>query len=98
MLIAVVIIAFIGFLFWVFPIYNVWASKRSGEADLEQAHYEQQIQVAKANSRLQAAETNKKAAIIEVEHWDEGCGDYAECENCRIVWYEEKGRVKIEEW
>ena len=33
-----------------------------------------------------------------VDYWDEGCGDYAECENCRIVWYEEKGQVKIEEW
>lgn len=33
-----------------------------------------------------------------IEYWDEGCGDYAECESCRILWWKEKGRVKIEEW
>lgn len=32
-----------------------------------------------------------------VEYWDEVCGDYAECESCRILWWKEKGRVKIEE-
>lgn len=66
-IIVICILVFIGFLFWIYPLYNVWASKKSGEADLEQAHFEQQVQVAEANGRLQAAETNKKAAIIEAE-------------------------------
>lgn len=65
--IGLIAIALIGFLFWFFPMYNVWSSKKSGQADLEQAHFEQQCQVAQANGRLQAAETNKKAAIIEAE-------------------------------
>lgn len=61
------LIGFIALLHWVFPVYNVWAKRKAGEADLEQAHFEQQIQVAKANARLLAAETNKKAAIIEAQ-------------------------------
>lgn len=32
------------------------------------------------------------------ESWDEGFGDFSECDNCRIMWWKEKGRVKIEEW
>lgn len=49
------------------PLWNVWASKKSGEAELEQAYKEQQIQIAEAESRLKAAELNKRAAVIEAE-------------------------------
>ncbi len=49
------------------PIYNVWASRKQGEADLAEAQYEQQIQIAEAKGRYDAAELNKKAAIIEAE-------------------------------
>src|SRR5690348_12243300 len=63
----ILIIAFIGFLFWFFPAWNVWASRKSGEADLAQAQYEQQIQIAQAQGRYNAAELNKKAAIVEAE-------------------------------
>lgn len=62
-----VIVASIGFLFWFFPVYGVWASEKAGQADLAGAHFEQQVQVAQANGRLQAAEANKKAAIVEAE-------------------------------
>lgn len=65
--VAFIVVGTLGFLFWFFPVYGVWSSKKSGQADLEQAHFEQQVQVAEANGRLQAAETNKKAAIIEAE-------------------------------
>lgn len=58
---AVILWLFIG------PRYGVWSSKLSGQADLEQAHFEQEIIVAKAKSRLNAAEMNKKASIIEAE-------------------------------
>jgi regulator of protease activity HflC (stomatin/prohibitin superfamily) len=57
-------------LFWVlygYPRWRVWAAHQRGLADLTQAKNEQQIQIAQANSRLQAAELNKQAAIIEAQ-------------------------------
>ena len=51
----------------VMPIYTVWSQKKKGEADLAQAKSEQNIQVTKAQSRLDAADLNKRAAIIEAE-------------------------------
>lgn len=57
-------------LFWVlfgYPHWRVWASHQSGLADLQKAKNEQQIQIAQAQSRLDAAELNKKAAIIEAQ-------------------------------
>ncbi len=62
-----VVVAGIVWGLWGYPIWNVWASQKSGEADLSQAHKEQQIQVSKAQGRLDAAEINKKAAIVEAE-------------------------------
>lgn len=50
-----------------YPRWSVWASQKSGEADLAQAHKEQQIQVSKAQGRLDAATLNKNAAIVEAE-------------------------------
>lgn len=50
-----------------YPIWRVWASQKAGEADLQQAHKEQQIQVSKAQGRLDAAKLNKDAAVIEAE-------------------------------
>jgi hypothetical protein len=49
------------------PTWRVWAQRKQGEADLQQAHKEQQIQVSKAQGRLDAATINKQAAIIEAE-------------------------------
>ncbi len=49
------------------PVWRVWAQQKQGEADLQQAHKEQQIQVSKAQGRLDAATINKQAAIIEAE-------------------------------
>lgn len=46
-------------------IYGVWAAHKTGQADLAMAHNEQQIQVAKAKGRLDAAELNKEAEIID---------------------------------
>lgn len=56
--------------FWVlvgYPKWNVWASHQQGLADLQQAKNEQQIQIAQAQSRFDAADINKKAAVIEAE-------------------------------
>jgi hypothetical protein len=49
------------------PRWRVWAKHQAGLADLAQAKNEQQIQIARAQSRLDAAELNKKAAIVEAE-------------------------------
>lgn len=50
-----------------YPKWKVWASHQDGLADLTRAKNEQQIQIAKAQSRLDAAGLNKQAAIIEAE-------------------------------
>ncbi len=52
---------------WGYPHWRVWASHQQGLADLSMAKNEQQIQIAKAQSRLDAAKLNKQAAIIEAE-------------------------------
>lgn len=52
---------------WGYPKWNVWASHQRGLADLQQAKNEQQIQIAQAQSRLDAAELNKQAAVIEAQ-------------------------------
>lgn len=60
----------VGILIWAtvgYPVWNVWASKKAGEAELQQAYKEQQIQMAQAEARLQAAQVNKQAAIVEAE-------------------------------
>ena len=51
----------------VYPVYNVWASRKRGEAELAEANFEQQIQIAQARSRKEAASLNKDASIIEAE-------------------------------
>lgn len=50
-----------------YPIWRVWASHQRGLADLTAAKNEQQIQVAQAQGRVDAAELNKRAAVIEAE-------------------------------
>ena|SRR5882724_3134800 len=50
-----------------YPRWRVWASHQAGLADLQRAKNEQQIQIAQAQSRLDAAELNKKAAVIEAQ-------------------------------
>lgn len=57
----------IGGMFYFFPTYGVWSAHKSGEAELAKAKNEQQIQTAKAQGRLDAAQLNKQAAIVEAE-------------------------------
>lgn len=47
--------------------WKVWSAHQSGLADLTKAKNEQQIQIAKAQSRLDAAQLNKQAAVVEAE-------------------------------
>lgn len=68
--ILVVLVLFVSTALWFlvgYPIWNVWASRQQGVAELQQARNEQQIQIAEAQSRFDAAELNKKAAIIEAQ-------------------------------
>lgn len=51
----------------ILPRYSVWAAHKSGESELAKANNEQKIQISKAQSRLDAAQLNKKAAIVEAE-------------------------------
>jgi regulator of protease activity HflC (stomatin/prohibitin superfamily) len=66
-LIVIFVAALIIWSLFGYPIWKVWASQKQGEADLQQAHKEQQIQVSKAQGRLDAARLNKEAAVIEAE-------------------------------
>jgi hypothetical protein len=50
-----------------YPHWRVWSAHQSGLADLQKAKNEQQIQIAQAQSRLDAASLNKQAAIIEAQ-------------------------------
>lgn len=61
---------FVALIVWIlvgYPRWRVWDKQKAGEADLQQAHKEQQIQVSKAQGRLDAATLNKQAAIVEAE-------------------------------
>lgn len=57
----------VAFRMLVVPPWSVWAARKRGEAAFADAKGEQMIQVAQAHSRLEAAENNKKAAIVEAE-------------------------------
>lgn len=61
------LVAAVWGLFALGAIYGVWSAHKTGQADLAQAHNEQQIQVSKAQGRLDAADLNKKAEIIDAE-------------------------------
>ncbi len=57
------------FTLWLFvgPVYEVWASKKRGEASLAEANFAEQVAIAQATARFNAAELNKKAEVVEAE-------------------------------
>jgi hypothetical protein len=61
-LIGVAIVAF-GILAAGCPVYNVWAAKMSGEAELAQAEQNRQIQIAQSKAKAEAAEYDAKAEV-----------------------------------
>lgn len=63
LIVGTVIIWFI----WLHPIWKVWASKKKGEAELEEANFAEQVAIAQARARKGAAEMNKEAEIIEAQ-------------------------------
>src|SRR3990167_1692941 len=66
-LILFVLVIVCAWFIWGYPVWNVWASKKSGEAQLQEANNAQRIQVSKAQARKEAATLNKESAIIEAE-------------------------------
>jgi len=64
---ALIIISIIWALSALAKVYGVWSAHKTGQADLAQAHNEQQIQVSRAQGRLDAAGLNKQAEIIDAE-------------------------------
>lgn len=66
-LIICIVLAFIAFLFWVFPMYSVWASKKRGQAELAEANFAEQVAIAEATARLKSAEMNREAEEIEAK-------------------------------
>lgn len=66
-IVAGLFIAFLLWTIWLYPKWRVWASHQRGLADLAMARNEQQIQIARAQARKDAATLNKEAAIIEAE-------------------------------
>lgn len=66
-IIAVIVILNIVWSLAFAPRWEVWNSHQIGLADLAKANNEQQIQIAKARARKEAAVLNKEAAIIEAE-------------------------------
>jgi hypothetical protein len=70
MLICVAVFVAIGIVLWSLwlePQWRVWAAHQKGLADLAMARNDQQVQVAEAQARLDAAELNKKAAVVEAQ-------------------------------
>ena len=70
MLIVTGLVIVISIVLWAtvgYPIWHVWASRKSGEAEYQEAINEQRIQIAEAQARLDAAELNKEAAIVEAQ-------------------------------
>jgi hypothetical protein len=49
------IIALISGLMWIFPVWNVWRSTLSGEAELKKAEWNRQVTVKEAMAKEQAA-------------------------------------------
>lgn len=69
-----IIIALIAICMWIFPVYSVWAAKKRGQAALAEANYAEQVAIAEATARLNSAEMNKQAEIVEAEAVSESIG------------------------
>lgn len=54
---------FTAFLMWLLPVYNVWASRKSGEAALEEAKKAEQVLIQEAQAEKTAAIELKEAEL-----------------------------------
>ena len=53
--------------FFLYPVYNVWASEMSGKAQLKEAEWNRQIAVQEAQAEKDSATLKKEADIIRAE-------------------------------
>lgn len=67
LILGVIVVVVISWVLFGYQHWKVWSAHQSGLADLTKAKNEQQIQIAKAQSRLDAAQLNKQAAVVEAE-------------------------------
>lgn len=51
-------------LFWIWPVYNVWAAGKSGEATLKEADYSRQTKVVEAQANLESEKLNAQAEVV----------------------------------
>lgn len=63
-LLTVLLLIFIGILFILWPIYNVWSEKMAGEAVLAHAHAARMVLVTQAEAEREAA--SKRAEAIKI--------------------------------
>lgn len=63
-IVAWLVIAVFGFALWGFPLYNVYASRLAGEAELARANYSKQVQIQTSMSKMEAAKYEAQAEII----------------------------------
>ena len=62
-MIALVVFAFVGFIMWVFPKYDVWASEMSGKAEFAKAEQNRKIKIEEAKANLEAEKLNAEAEV-----------------------------------
>jgi hypothetical protein len=59
-----VVVVFITILMFLFPMWNVWRSGLSGEADLKRAEQTRMIQIQQAKGEMEAASLRAQAIAI----------------------------------
>ncbi len=65
-MIAITLFVIVGIasLFFIFPIYNVWAQEKRGQADLAEAEWSKQIAIEEARAEKDSATLKAEADII----------------------------------
>lgn len=64
-IVGAILIAFVGFLFWFFPTYNVWQAGMSGKAKLAEANYSRMASVATSKAHYESALFNRKTKEVD---------------------------------
>jgi type VI protein secretion system component VasK len=59
-----IIIGFFTLMFYIYPIYNVWAKGMKGKSKLKEATYSRQILVQEAKAKMEASKLYAEAEVI----------------------------------
>lgn len=76
-----IIVAVIVSLMALMPIYNVWSSRKSGEAEMAKAEQNRKIQVEEAKANLEAQKLNSEAEVERAR----GMAEAIEIENGKLT-------------